>query len=79
MQVIVLFCTPEKGRVELSEAEDAITKLLANQTGNDMICVCILTHGEWTDHGQSLVFSDLNTRGFFKFIEVDVKLEDLNS
>ena len=44
MQVIVLFCTPEKGRVELSEAEDAITKLLANQTGNNMICVCIVTH-----------------------------------
>ena len=46
------------GEIPLSKAEREIRELAKCQNGKDMFSLCLLTHGDWTERGQMMLFSD---------------------
>lgn len=74
-------CHTFYGDIPLWQAEREIRELSKCQTGKDMFCLCLLTHGDWTERGQIMLFSDGNFTtlerltevfNFFILIEIDL-------
>ena len=63
-------CYTFYGDIPLWQAEREIKELSKCQTGKDMFCLCLLTHGDWTERGQIMLFSDGNFTTLERLTEV---------
>ena len=69
-------CHTFYGDIPLWQAEREIKELSKCQTGKDMFCLCLLTHGDWTERGQIMLFSDGNFTTLERLTEVFIFFSD---